>query len=166
MHSILLILLYLLPPSSVEQPSQGKRPAVPQLVHFDRMSGGRNPSDNSPPLGPQHIAEIVTSRIAVYDKQGKVLRASAPTNSIFAGFGGRCEARNNGDAVVRYDQLAKRWLIVMPLFSKAPDTTQPPYSMCYAVSQTGDPLGAYHRYEFKRKLFPDYPPPAIWTDGY
>ena len=41
------------------------------------------------------------------------------TNNVFRGFGGTCEARNNGDAVVRYDQLAKRWLIVMPIFSRA-----------------------------------------------
>lgn len=38
--------------------------------------------------------------------------------------------------------------------------------MCYAISATGDPLGAYYRYEFLRPLFPDYPRPAIWTDGY
>ena len=37
------------------------------------------------------------------------------TNNVFRGFGGACE-RNNGDAVVRYDQLADRWLIVMPIF--------------------------------------------------
>ena len=38
--------------------------------------------------------------------------------------------------------------------------------MCYAVSTTPDPLGAYYRYEFLRPLFPDYPRPAIWPDGY
>src|SRR5262249_56632631 len=41
-----------------------------------------------------------------------------------------------------------------------------PYSMCYAISATSDPLGAYYRYEFLRPLFPDYPRPAIWRDGY
>jgi hypothetical protein len=29
------------------------------------------------------------------------------------------EAVNNGDAVVRDDQLADRWLIVMPIFRRA-----------------------------------------------
>jgi hypothetical protein len=49
------------------------------------------------------------------------------TNNVFRGFGGTCEARNNGDAVVRYDQLAKRWLIVMPIFSRATERPdQPP----------------------------------------
>lgn len=38
--------------------------------------------------------------------------------------------------------------------------------MCYAVSVGPDPLGAYYRYEFLRPLFPDYPRPAIWPDGY
>jgi hypothetical protein len=41
-----------------------------------------------------------------------------------------------------------------------------PYSMCYAISAGPDPLGAYFRYEFLRPLFPDYPRPAIWRDGY
>jgi len=38
--------------------------------------------------------------------------------------------------------------------------------MCYAVSATSDPLGPYYRYEFQRPLFPDYPRPAVWPDGY
>jgi hypothetical protein len=38
--------------------------------------------------------------------------------------------------------------------------------MCYAVSTSSDPLGPYYRYEFLRSLFPDYPRPAIWPDGY
>jgi hypothetical protein len=38
--------------------------------------------------------------------------------------------------------------------------------MCYAVSATADPLGPYHRYAFERTLFPDYPRPAVWPDGY
>ena len=38
--------------------------------------------------------------------------------------------------------------------------------MCYAVSTSSDPLGSYYRYEFVRPLFPDYPRPAVWPDGY
>ena len=38
--------------------------------------------------------------------------------------------------------------------------------MCYAVSTGPDPLGPYYRYEFLRPLFPDYPRPAVWPDGY
>ena len=38
--------------------------------------------------------------------------------------------------------------------------------MCYAISAGSDPMGPYYRYEFLRPLFPDYPRPAIWPDGY
>jgi len=38
--------------------------------------------------------------------------------------------------------------------------------MCYAVSTSSDPFGSYYRYEFIRPLFPDYPRPAVWPDGY
>jgi len=210
--------------AAVEQKTQGKRPALPLLESFDGLGSGfegpqgtatlRNPSDNSLAVGPDHIVQIVNTRIAVYskkgayyDKTGTVIYGPVPTNAIFTGFGGACEARDNGDAVVRYDQLAKRWLIVMPIFGRiAPgefsdqgkpalpgelgnpgpaggppaNPPQPPphtphqgpvkkegtFAMCYAVSVGPDPLGAYYRYAFERTLFPDYPRPAIWPDGY
>src|SRR5579884_3723627 len=171
------------PGAAVEQRSQGTKPPLPVIESFDGLgfgfegpqgsAAGRNPSDNSLAVGPDHIVQIVNSRLAVFSKQGRffkstgrVLYGAVPTNTIFKGFGGPCEARNNGDAVVRYDQLADRWLIVMPLFQRIPDQPDEPYSVCYAVSQGPDPLGPYHRYEFRRKLFPDYPRPAIWRDGY
>jgi len=53
---------------------------------------------------------------------------------------------------------------------RGPAATAPadtgPYSMCYAVSTSPDPLGTWYRYEFLRPLFPDYPRPAVWPDGY
>src|SRR5579863_5599057 len=111
---------------SIEQTSQGKRPALPVIVSFDGLgvgfdgpqpAAGRNPSDNSLAVGPDHVVQIVNSRMAVFSKTGKVLYGAVPTNTLFKGFGGICETRNNGDAVVRYDQLAGRWLYVMPIFS-------------------------------------------------
>src|SRR5262249_6371972 len=121
--------------SAVEQKAQGNRQAAALVESFDGLGVGfegpqgtanlRNPSDNSLAVGPDHIVQIVNSRLAVftkkgkpYDKTGKVLLGPVPTNSVFEGFGGTCDARNNGDAVVRYDQLAHRWLIVMPIFSR------------------------------------------------
>src|SRR5262249_37650744 len=40
------------------------------------------------------------------------------------------------------------------------------YAICYAVSTSSDPLGSYYRYLFERPLFPDYPRPAVWPEGY
>ena len=74
----------------------------------------RNPSDNSLAVGPDHIVQTVNSRMAIFTKKGRryqetgrVLYGPVNTNNVFRGFGGTCEARNNGDAVVRYDQLAQ-----------------------------------------------------------
>ncbi|MGE3191058.1 MAG: hypothetical protein AB7H88_19875 [Vicinamibacterales bacterium] len=223
--------------AGIEQRAVGEGPAPRLVASFDGLgvgfegphgaSTGRNPSDNSLAVGPNHIVQIVNSKLAIYTKQGerfdatgRVLYGAANTNTVFAGFGGSCESRNNGDAVVRYDQLANRWLIVMPIFRRAearPDqpevpapggpamrsvpgvsgqpgraarlsppaaapagaaagrgrdagsgTPEPtgPFSMCYAISATDDPTGEYYRYEFLRPLFPDYPRPAVWPDGY
>lgn len=223
--------------AAVEQTVEGERPPARLVASFDGLGEGfegphgaatlRNPSDNSLAVGPDHIVQTVNSRMAIFSKQGRRFeRTGDPlwgpvnTNHVFKDFGGACEARNNGDAVVRYDQLARRWLIVMPIFGRAevrPDQPpvwtaaaaaylsppgvagqpgtparladapistaagpqrgrgagpaaaprpQGPYSMCYAISTGTDPFGPYYRYEFLRPLFPDYPRPAIWTDGY
>lgn len=192
-------------------------------------SNPRNPSDNSLAVGPDHIIQTVNSQMAIFTKKGEkygesgmVLYGPVETRNVFRGFGGPCEEINNGDAVVRYDQLARRWLIVMPIFRRVPkhdnepgpgsdgeparlsipgnqrqpgnaeilyqpvkltpaeharadsvrrfNRTPPPsggsYCMCYAISAGPDPFGPYYRYEFVRPLFPDYPRPAVWTDGY
>jgi hypothetical protein len=208
---------------SIEQTAQGSRPALIVLNTFDGLGVGveagpatnhppapRNPSDNSLAVGPQHVFQIVNSQLAIFTKTGKILYGPVSTNTIFAGAGGVCEARPNGDAVVRYDQLAGRWLVVMPIFRRTvfdadrskpgepvrpgnaaranvgrpgPPPPLPPapqqrgqpappapaegtYAICYAVSAGADPIGPYYRYAFERPLFPDYPRPAIWTDGY
>lgn len=168
---------------AVEQTAQGTRPAPAPVASFDGLGAGftgpqgtaeaRNPSDNSLAVGPNEIVQIVNSRMAIFTKQGakypqtgKALFGPVVTNTLFAGFGGPCEKQISGDAVVRYDQLAKRWLFVVPIFRKPADESNAQYGMCYAISATADPMGAYYRYQFNRPLFPDYPRPAIWTDGY
>ena len=223
------------PGAKIEQRSPGPHPALPVIASFDGLGWGftgpqgagrrlGNPSDNTLAVGPNHIVQIVNGGMAVFTKKGamfdttgKVLYGPMRSNAVFTGFGGPCETRNSGDAVVRYDQLAQRWLYVLPVFTA--DTTAPvalgrvsrpgqsgqpgepgppglintpappppppplprgtggprgaggsrpsgPYSMCYAVSVGPDPLGPYYRYEFLRPLFPDYPRPAVWPDGY
>ncbi|MGH9484212.1 MAG: hypothetical protein ACRD1F_04075, partial [Terriglobales bacterium] len=141
---------------------QGLHPAPVRKGRF----GPRGALDLSLAVGPKQVVEIINSEMAVFNKQGKVLYGAVPTNTVFEGFGGRCARTNNGDAVVRYDQLAHRWLFVMPIFSRPPGQPTGPYGMCYAVSTTSNALGTYYRYEFQRKLFPDYPRPAVWPDGY
>ena len=119
---------------SVEQKKQGLKAASEILVCFDGLGEDfegpqgratfRNPSDNSLAVGPDHIVQIVNSHMAVFTKKGarfdttgKVLYGPVPPNNVFKDFGDAA-ANNNGDAVVRYDQLADRWLIVMPIFRR------------------------------------------------
>ena len=118
----------------VEQTAHGPRPALPILDAFDglgvdRHAGDappRNPSDNSLAVGPDHLVQTVNSQIAVFTKRGARFETSGrplfgpvATNAVFAGHGEVCGSRANGDAVVRYDQLAGRWLVVMPIFRRA-----------------------------------------------
>ena len=225
---------------AIEQTDQGTKPPAEIVASFDGLGEGfegpqgttrfGNPSDNSLAVGPNHIVQIVNSRMAVFTKKGElfketghVLYGPVPTGNVFRGFFGEGMELNGGDAVVRYDQLADRWLIVMPIFRRLPPRDnepaapkaeeaahesqkgvkgqpgeaaplyQPPpragadggrgfgrgaggfgrgqnaggsYAMCYAISTGPDPLGSYYRYQFVRPLFPDYPRPAVWPDGY
>ena len=174
-----------IPPAAiaVEQHAQGSHPAAVMVASFDGLGfgfngpqgPGRNAAlDNSLAVGPNHIVQVIngggiavyTKKGAKYDNTGTVLYGAVPSRTVFKGFGGACETANFGDVVARYDQLADRWLYVMPIFQRIPNRPEEPYSVCYAVSKTPDPLGEYYRYEFRRKLFPDYPRPAIWPDGY
>ncbi|MGH9415226.1 MAG: hypothetical protein ACRD01_01225, partial [Terriglobales bacterium] len=179
---------------AVEQTTMGTRPPAKIVASFDGLGEGfvgLNPPPPPPPgaaafrrrrggaldlslaAGPDQIVQIINSELVVYSKKGrkypatgKVLYGAVPTDTVWSGFGGRCASTNSGDAVVRYDQLARRWLIVMPIFSRPPNDPTGRYGMCYAVSQTSDALGRYYRYEFVRPHFPDYPRPAVWPDGY
>jgi hypothetical protein len=170
--------------AAVEQSAQGTRLPLAVVTGFDGLgngftgatrvaSAGRGGIDISLAVGPDHIIEILNGNMVVYSKKGKrypttgnLIYGAVPNNTVFTNFGTRCGVSNNADSVVRYDQLADRWLIVVPVFTRPPDNPQGPYAMCYAVSATPDPLGPYYRYEFERPLFPDYPRPAVWPDGY
>ena len=152
--------------AAIEQTTVGTRPAAALVASFDGLTG-RNPSDNSLAIGPDAILQTVNSNLAIYSKTGDLRYGPIISRTVFNGFKGECGEVGFGDVVVRYDQLAKRWVFVMPIFRKptgSTDTT--PYGMCYAVSATSDLLGRYYRYDFARTLFPDYPRLGVWPDGY
>ncbi len=178
--------------AAVEQRSQGRAAGPAIVASFDGLGADfqgpqgaaflRNPSDNTLAVGPDHVVQIVNTRMAIFTKRGAtfdttgtVLYGPVETRAVFDGFPGACSSHNNGDAVVRYDQLAGRWLIVMPIFARLSngdstlargDTNAAHYAVCYAVSTGASPFGPYYRYEFRRRLFPDYPRPAVWPDAY
>jgi hypothetical protein len=76
---------------------------------------------------------VVFSKKGVqFGQAGNILYGPVRTNTIFEGFGGQCETQTSGDAVVRYDQLANRWLYVLPIFRRPPGEPTGPFYMCYA----------------------------------
>jgi hypothetical protein len=119
------------------------------------------PPDTNADVGPNQIVQIVNEQFAVFSKAGSVQYGPANTSTLWQGFGGGCQTNNDGDATVKYDRLADRWVISQ--FSVS--TT--PYLQCVAVSTSGNPTGSWYRYAFSygNTAFPDYPKLGVWPDG-
>ncbi len=119
------------------------------------------PPDTVGDVGPNHYVQWINLVLAVWDKSGNLLYGPVAGNTLWQGFGGPCETNNDGDVLVVYDQLADRW--VLSQFALAADGHQ-----CIAVSQTPDPLGAYHLYDYVVSPggLNDYPKIGVWPDGY
>ena len=123
------------------------------------------PPDTNGAVGPNHYVQLVNTDLAIFNKTGTVLYGPVPINTLWSGFGGLCQNDNDGDPTVRYDRLAGRWIISQFAVTGA-NGSGVPYLQCVAVSQTGDPTGAYNRYAFGYSAFPDYPKLGVWPDAY
>jgi len=141
---------------------------------FDGLSAADNvaaygstvaPPDTNGDVGPNHYVQFVNLLFRVYDKNGNALTAPTKLSSLFTSMGGLCATTNRGDVQVLYDPMADRWLLAQFAFTAI---NAPPYHMCVAVSQTGNPAGAYFVYDFVTpgNEFPDYPKFGVWPDGY
>jgi hypothetical protein len=128
-----------------------------------------NPPDPVGDVGPNHYVEMVNLAFAVYDKAGTLLLGPVDTGTLWSGFAVEDCTDPSGDPIVLYDQTTDRWLLSQ--FT----TRGPMYYDCVAISQTGDPTGAYYRYAFVTQadpdleggtVFPDYPKYGVWTNSY
>jgi hypothetical protein len=120
-----------------------------------------NPPDPNGEVGPNNYVEIINLVFGVYDKAGNLLAGPIDTGSLWAGFAIPDCTDPSGDPVVLYDQLEDRWLLSQ--FT----TRGPTFYNCVAISQTGDPTGAYFRYAFSTGVnFPDYPKYGLWRNMY
>ncbi|MEU3787586.1 hypothetical protein [Streptomyces sp900129855] len=152
----------------VIQKSVKRRAAVPVNVSFDGIGSNNynvptEPPDPNASVGTTQIVETVNFAYAVYSKTGATIMGPTNTNTLWAGFGGPCETTNNGDAVVRWDSLAGRWVITQ--FANA-DSPTGPYYECVAVSTSSDATGTFNRYDFAYQNFNDYPKLSVWPDAY
>ncbi len=126
------------------------------------------PPDTNGEVGPNDFVQTVNTTWGVFNKStGARTLGPQKTNALFAGFGGPCETTNDGDPIVIYDQLADRWMISQFALPNI-NTNAGPFYQCIAVSTSGNPAGAYYRYEFlfDSTQLNDYPHFGMWPDGY
>ncbi|RLE19746.1 MAG: hypothetical protein DRJ65_19750 [Acidobacteria bacterium] len=161
----------------VLQKASGTRAAIPApTVNIEGLGKGISgyslggvPPDTTGGVGPNYYIQWVNTAYAFFDKTGAMVNLPGNDwrngNTIWSGFGGKCQTTNDGDPIVIYDQLAGRW--VMTQFGLSASGTGP-HSQCVAVSTTGDPLGTWARteYEWPSNYLNDYPKMGVWPDGY
>ncbi len=144
----------------------GLRPAVGTTagLNFDgQAADGVAPPDTTGAVGATQYVQWVNSEYNVYDKTtGTKTLGPIQGNAPWAGFGGSCQTRNDGDPIVLYDKAAGRWFLAQNTFAT-------PYTICIAVSTSSDATGSYNRYAFAvspTTNFPDYPKWGVWSDAY
>lgn len=140
--------------------------------NFDVFGFRVNPPDPVGDVGPNHYVEMINLVFAVYDKQGNLLLGPVDTGTLWSGFAVEDCTDPSGDPIVIYDQFVDRWLLTQ-FTTRGFDDPSLPFYDCVAISQTGDPTGAYYRYAFITQpdpdggyFFPDYPKYGVWTDSY
>jgi hypothetical protein len=152
-------------------------PIVPAAAvtgfNFDGINGlsteNGYPPDENGSVGNDQFVEMVNSHYQVWSlnratKTATTIIGKTRINTLFAGFGGPCQTRNDGDPIVLYDKLANRWLLSQ--FTSGP--TGGPYYQCVAISTTPNAAGSYYRYAFvvPNNKFGDYPHYGVWPDAY
>ena len=121
------------------------------------------PPDTTGAAGTTQYVQWVNEAFAVFNKQtGVPILGPLDGRAIWTKFGGVCEETNDGDPIVLFDRMAKRW--VMSQFSVRGGGGK--FSQCVAISVDDDATGKYHRYEFQYDDFNDYPKFGVWPDGY
>ncbi|MEO8552170.1 MAG: MYXO-CTERM sorting domain-containing protein, partial [Kofleriaceae bacterium] len=157
-------------PDPVVQRTMGLAPPLATLANFEGQGAGLTgfqpggvPPDTDGDIGPNHYVQVVNTSVTVFSRTGTILLGPAPTGSVFNGFVGACGQSNDGDATIRYDHIADRWVIAQ--FSIG-NNAQGPYYQCVAVSTSPDPTGTYARYQFNYNALNDYPKIGLWPDGY
>jgi len=127
--------------------------------------------DTNAAVGPTQIVEWVNESFVVLNKSnGHVEYGPTNGNTLWHAQGGPCATYNNLDPIVQFDKLAKRWVMMMPIFPE-------PAHFCVAVSSGSDAVtSTWHLYSFVTpgnsslcggcRPGPDYPKWAVWPDGY
>ncbi len=144
-------------------PASRSNPIIGQNHDGVSNLSGVAPPDTDGDVGLNHYFQMINLSFAIWDKNGNLLYGPAENSTLWDGFDGPWSGTNNGDPVVLYDEYADRWIASQ---FALPNYPYGPYYELVAVSQTGDPTGAWYRYAYEFTDMPDYPKFGIWSDGY
>jgi hypothetical protein len=144
---------------------------VSQFLQNPGAWGIADPPRPSGAVGLTQYVETVNNGLAVFDKHGGLLKGPVYLSTLWSGYGtsdgNRCSTENDGDAMVRYDQIADRWLIVQQDVHNANAAVSGPSYECVAVSKTADATGAYWLYDFEYSSnLNNSVRIGVWSDGY
>jgi len=142
-------------------PNNGSRGPLVGMEGVGNVNGVM-PPDTDGDVGPDHYFQMINLSFAIWDKQGTKLYGPVNNSTLWQGFVGPWTGTNDGDPVVLYDEVADRWLATQ----FAVNTSNGINYQLLAVSETGDPLGAWYRYAYQMNAFNDYPKFSVWNDGY
>ena len=156
--------LKLAPSSNVQLASSNLGPsslAPAADVAFDSLDyteccggGGNVPPDPELAVGPNHVIAVVNVAFEIYDKNGNSL-AGPTTFSSFMAENPSCSGVFDPNAI--YDEEADRFILGIDADG---------IGYCAAVSQTGDPTGAWYVYFFPTgSSFFDYPHAGVGRDA-
>jgi hypothetical protein len=160
-------------PDPVIQTEVGATAAPVNSSNFDGIGSGFSgpngaftvtsaPPDTNGAVGSTQYVQWVNTSFAVFNKTtGAPIYGPAAGNTLWSGFGGKCQSNNDGDIIAQYDKLAHRWVMTQFAVSGGGGSLQ-----CVAISQTDDATGAWFRYAFAYNQFNDYPKLGVWPDAY
>ena len=107
------------------------------------------PPDTNAAVGDTQVVQWVNLCYAVFNKAtGALIAGPFAGNHFWSGFGGICQAVNDGDPIIQFDKANHVWVASQNVFG--------PFGTCLAVSTTADATGSYNRYFFTQPGFPDY----------
>jgi hypothetical protein len=154
------------------------------LFNFDGLNNYDNyhfleirylPPDTNGDVGLDHYVQWVNAIFRVWKLDRNTHTATPlgdpkPGNIIWTALGSSpCYIYNRGDPIILYDHLADRWIASQFAFARdASGFPVGPFYQCIAVSQTGDPTGAWYAYMYMVSIdkLNDYAKLAVWPDAY
>jgi hypothetical protein len=121
------------------------------------------PPDTNGAAGATQYVQGVNTSFAVFAKSnGALIMSPLDFNQLWPySTTDPCYAHAIGDQLVRYDNLADRWVFAFLAGTSAD------FQECVAVSTTADATGAYNRYAFDFGTeLPDYAKLGVWPTAY